>query len=589
MEDKLVKALGGLKKPALTARKKRDIKLSIMEQIDAPCANYVRSFANNVLPDASIRARIKEYVFTLIENRRQKSFILQNFFALHKKFVSAFVLILMAFGMFSFVNVNMNVVMAETFTVLKFYSGDVSLERGGKAVAVYEGMKILENDKIVTGKDALASVEFFDNSISRLAENTEIVIKKLFKPKGNSVKSIVEISLLNGNLWSRVLNLVEEQSSFVVGAMNVFAAAKRAAFNVNVSDKTVQINVFKNSIDIKITDNVKRVVSGQKALLSGKKVEIKKMADSDKNNEWVTENLSNDRLHLITVEERLLKAKMDSVGIKLETKFNANSSVREDLALFLTFGDVNKKKMELDLAEKNFIAAEVKLNDPKITPEEKEEVLKAIENFSIEVNAYYNFVNNVGHTDAAYASELKKYAHDKIMMQKKNLSLVLSNDPSYEAKKVVENLELLGAEDKTEFVKIKSDQIISKVFDAEEAVELGETDNAQKALKESENDIGVVVDALNEIDEKDPELKKELTEKVAGTVEIFDNIQVVSEEQAAEMIVEPSEISETAAADAPAENTENVVIVEPEPETPAETYGITVEGDKPLPPLLNVE
>jgi hypothetical protein len=285
------------------------------------------------------------------------------------------------------------------------------------------------------------------------------------------VKSYVEVSVVGGALWSKVVNLVEEQSSFVVEAMDVYATAKRAAFNVEVKDDAVEIDVFNDEIDVRTAESADKLVSGQKAVLnSDKQVEIAEISESDRNVAWVSDNLNSDEEYLLEVEARLLAAKMESVGVSAVEDYDFDTSMREGVTLFLTFDDVEKKKVELDLAEKDFIAAEIKLSEEKVLDkDEKVEVEGALSAFSETVEEFYGLVDEVGYADSEYAEELKRYVEDKVLTQKKNLSLISEESPSYEAKVIVDELADIGSDDLEEVSSVVEPEV-SDVVEVEGAL-----------------------------------------------------------------------------------------------------------------------
>ena len=162
--EHLGEVLKQVSKPRLAEDSKLALKSKLMAGLDASVVGYVRRLVENINLTADRRAHIKERVFALIEKTHQKRFFWSNFFAFQKKFVGALIVVAMAFSMFTFLNVDTSVVMAETFTTLDAFSGEVFVERDGDFVDVYEGMKVFEKDRIVTGVDGEASINFFDDS-----------------------------------------------------------------------------------------------------------------------------------------------------------------------------------------------------------------------------------------------------------------------------------------------------------------------------------------------------------------------------------------------------------------------------------------
>jgi len=370
--DKLAQKIMGIEKPFLISQKRNVLRNNILKQVAV--ANeyetetqfskvivYIKKLAGLLNLDFSRRAEMKERVFAAIENTPQRSFFLRNLLVFHKKLISGAVLASLFMGMFSFVSVDTSVVMAKTFTMLEFSQGEVDVVRDGKSIEVVAGMDLFEGDEVVTGDDGMAVVKYFDDSITRLSSNTEVIINKLFRAEG-SVQTYVEVALESGTVWSRVMNAVGGESAFVLRAKDVQTKAKKATFNAKLADDKLEVEVFNRSVDIDRGGEVEKVLRGQKAVINGE-VEIVALVESEKNLDWVKDNLESDKVYLAAVEDRLLDAKIKSMGKDAPI----GTSFREDVAVFLTFNDVDKQKKELDIAEKNLIAAEIKLSRPNLS------------------------------------------------------------------------------------------------------------------------------------------------------------------------------------------------------------------------------
>lgn len=566
--EKLELNLRSLAKPQFFLERSEKLKKSLMQKIDLPVAQFVREGKFSM--DSSLKARLKERIFALIEARSQKRFFWSYLF--DKKFVSAFVLMALFFGVFGVKGVETRVVNAETFTVLESFSGEVEVVRDGTKLEVFAQMKIFENDKVTTGHEATATIRFFDDSIARLSDDTQVVVTKMFRPEENSLKTYVELSVDQGIVWSRVVNLVERGSSFVVTAGDVTTSATKGAFNVDVQPESVKVGVFNNAVDVQTPGKNERLITGQELVQDfDKLVYVQPIDDQKRLAGWVKDNLDDDQQYLAEVEKRLLVAKMESVGIQYGDEISFDSSLIEKTLVFLTFDDVKKKKIELDLAEKNFIAAQVKLEDPNLSLEEREKTLVVINDFSRNVQGFYDLIDEVGNTDEEYSKELKSYVQEKVLLQKKNLSLALPNSALYDAKKIVEDLEVLGAENVAEVAEVKRDQALEKLSQAQDASLKGDTAAAADVLKESKNDFAEVAQIIEE--SKSSSVRQELKVRVEEDLSL---VQTVDRQVTPQPVVVPEPV------------------VTPTPTTPTETPDPVlppvekpkVEDDKILPPQL---
>lgn len=598
--EKLTDDLKTLKKPLLSVESKEKMKRNVL------CGLQIFESVKSSL-DIGTRARIKERIFMMIEEHSQKRFFFGNFFAFHKKLVSGVLMLALVFGTFGFLNVNTGVVRAATFTVVESYSGEVFVERDGEVVNVYSGMQLFENDAISTAENGRVVIEYFDDSVSRLSGETRVVLEKLARPDGSPVKSNVEVLVVRGTVWSKVLNLVESGSSFVVRANNVYASTKRAAFNVKVDEESFEIGVFKNSVEVKGEGNVEHVMTGKKLVISedlSKNTEIKDVEISEAGDEWVRENLKYDRQYLSDVENRLLAARAEAMGIDIDDELSFDRSMQENALLFLTFDDVKTKKIELDLAEKNFIAAQIKLHGNNLSDEDRDAAMMAIDDFGEEVRAFYDFTDNIALTDEAYAEELQAEVSEMVMANKKDLSIVTPDSPIYLARNVVEDLELLQAKDDSEMAGLKLQHAVDKLVAVEDAVYDDVPGPSSEVIVEYMQNVGEALDLIEILDVKDEYsrvAKENLVAKASQDIDFLEATNVVTQ---VDLVKLRNDVTRIAKQDEVPVIEENIVVApivavestEISEEADVEVaevetvvsgpFGVSILGDKPLSPLL---
>ncbi len=290
----------------------------------------------------------------------------------------------------------------------------------------------------------------------------------------------------------------------------------------------------------------------------------------------------------------MLAAKVDTVGVEIEDEFDGENSFKENALLFMTFDDVKEKQMELDLAEKKLIAAEIKLNDTNITIEDKIAVEQAITSYSDTVVDYVNFVEDVRITDYEYAEELEQYVEDMILVQKKNLSFVLPDSPSYYIKETVDELEILMADDLDAEIILMSEHGLEKLAEVEDAIEKGDAELAVQIADEYMEEVDNVIKVIGSIDE-DEELKAELIDDVKAGITLLDKIEevdtgvkMVTDYEIVEIVIGFDDTSIEREVMEAVKEDEVIIfvpIIKEEPIIEAE-YGVIIEGDKPLSPLL---
>lgn len=608
--DGLIDAFKKLDKPLLDDQAKLRVKNSLMSRLDAPLAFDIRRLVADTFLSISRKILIKENIFSTIENRFQRRFFWSHFFAFASRATALVLVLAVSFGVFSFWNMDVGVVRAATFTSLESFDGQVKVLRGDDFVVPTAGMEIFVNDKILTGYDGSAVVAYFDNSLSRLDHDTEVVVNQLKDSDEEDTSTYVEVSVLVGKVWSRVVNLVEADASFVVEANDVYTAVKRGAFNISVDDEKLEIDVFNHAVDVKTSEGVSQVVSGNKVVVdadSGKIESARGLQEDEKNDKWIVDNIESDKQYLGDVEKRLIVAQMEASGFENDNDISFGKSFTESTLLFFTFDDVKKRKLELDIAEKDFVAALLTLNSADVTGEQETKAIEVIQSFASQVRAFYAFVDQIALTDEAYAQELRDYVKRKILLQKRDLIVFLPDSPLYFAKGVIDQLELFGAIDDSELVAINVAQATTKLAVAEDIKDRGDEDLAVQVVAESTSQITGAIEIIDAISESGDVSVADIDDAVDSVVdnigliqaldvvpvgqinELVNNVAEVT--GVTEIVVTPPPVSvsdiptvpDVISRDEFAANAGEVNNNEPETVTEG-PFGVRVKGDKVLPP-----
>ena len=621
--EKWVSELKGLKKSGLSENRKEKMKKNLFTKMDAFSA------ARFSLDKVS-RARIKERIMEVLDVSAQKSRFSPSrvfgdvfFGARFRAVVSVVTVFALVFGIFGVVRTDQDVVHAGTLTFLKNYEGEVFVEREGEVIDVYEGMYLFEDDVVCTLEDGQAVIEYFDSSVNRLSGNTKIVLSRLESPEKFSGSGGIEVMVLKGTVWSKVLDVYEADAFFSVGAKDVYASADRAAFNFRVGEDSLEIGVFRNSVDVRDEEDVEKLISGEKLIVSNGHDRVKEVRDVEKyesEDEWVRKNIAYDKKYLSEVENRLLAARAEAVGIDIDDVITFDRSLRENALMFFTFDDVKAKKRELELAERDFIAAQIKLRYGDLDEKELEEVNRVIADFDSKVRSFYDFAEQIAYTDKEYSKNLKSYIANKVTVNKRDLEGVMPDSPVYVVRGVVEELELLLVEDPSEVADVKLRQTVDRLVAIDDVFyEENGFWNSDLAAEYTEN----VVKALSLLDgmdqekyEKFEDTKRLLVRKIRNDMQMFEEMDFVSEEDMNKLrsvvaVSVPAAVSEDRDVEDSGEDVsiagiafegdlgemEDMESVEELEEAEIVEiidsdlvikgpYGVSVRGDKPLGPML---
>ncbi len=204
----------------------------------------------------------------------------------------------------------------ESLATLAVHSGEVFVNDGSASA----GMDLHAGDIIKTMAKSKASVVFFDSSVLRLDENTEIVVKKL-------AKGSVDLKQSAGQTWSRVLKLSGIQE-YTIETPNTVATVRGTGFAVKVSDGDTKVMVKEGKVRVvsfeenvmvaeaMVTENMGMIVTDE----APSEMEMEFMGAES----WVDENFAADDefidevVHDYMEENSELFAKMNLTAEEME-------------------------------------------------------------------------------------------------------------------------------------------------------------------------------------------------------------------------------------------------------------------------------
>lgn len=109
---------------------------------------------------------------------------------------------------------------------------------------------------IETGSGSKALIDFFDNSVTRLKENTNLEITEMDVNPENQMETNILLKLNAGQVWNKVTKIVTQDSSFEVETYNTIAAVRGSAFDIKVEEETqaTEIIVIEHAVDLTAVD-----------------------------------------------------------------------------------------------------------------------------------------------------------------------------------------------------------------------------------------------------------------------------------------------------------------------------------------------
>jgi len=604
--EKLEKFLRGVKSPVLSGDSRARMKNSLVKSIsqDEKVIDYVRASAEDVSISNLQKVLLKERLMSYISSGR--SFVWGQLFSYGRRFVGAVTLGVFVFGVVGFSVVNVKVASADAFTYVEDVNGAAVVYRDDKILDVQQNMVLEKGDKVVTENDSSLSIKFFNRSVARLGEGTSVVLDGVGMDAGVSARDVL-IDIEDGVVWSRVLNLINGDSSFTVKAGDIYASAKKAAFNVSNDQNEVKVEVYSSVVNVTTSDKSdKKVKTGQAAIVqkSSEKEEIVNVVSDPKDDSWVEKNLNQDKVHIAKVEEETAKSLKNSVGVLPENPLYPFKDLKTGVIKLFTFDDVSNKKVDLESAEMKFIEGAVMLKDGKLSAEDAEKVFGSYVSKVEEFKGMIKAVRDSG--DVTYADELDVYLKKMIKDRQNDLNSVLPDSPMYVAKQYVFQAELAAASTDAEKTVAKQSQASQKLSEAQDLVESGDKEMAAQAIGDYAKTVSevkeevtllpdefksetasVVVNAIK--DDKEVLSSIQETSQISGDLDDVDVVAVQVEKLVVEPIANNLEAELSSGSSSGASDT-SVAVTKPTQRDGQ--YGVPVVGtgvsEKPLDPLLDL-
>lgn len=121
-----------------------------------------------------------------------------------------------------------------------------------KELKLNERKKLEINDIVTTtSEDALAVIEWWDGSVTRLWGNTSIQIHDLYVSK-NREQLNISFELFKWKTWSNVMSFITDESNFTQTFMDMEAAVRGTTFNVDLDNN--YLYVIDNNVELTRSD-----------------------------------------------------------------------------------------------------------------------------------------------------------------------------------------------------------------------------------------------------------------------------------------------------------------------------------------------
>ncbi len=420
--------------------------------------SWIRSTSSAIRLTSVKKTTIREHLYELPEpDRRSLIEKLLSSLAFRRtvagfSLTGVFILAVFAYAL------KVPVTFARELTVMQDVEGSVTVVRDGREMAAMKGFELEEGDAVRTGENGKAVVTYFDKSITRFFENTDVSFESL-RSENFGFDHLVSLNLDRGRVWSNIMDYVTN-SEFTVKANDLVASAsQRATFLVSAEKDEASLQVFHNVVSATSTTRVSEemmIVKGYEVVAKTDVAQqvVKPITLKEEDRRWVAANIVSDQQLLGEVE----KEKSGVVTGPL-------SKLQENASLFLAFNEDERFRLELSIAEKNFY-----------------ELFKRAGVTVDEVRVAFEVLQSVVDRAAGLKSEeAKKLAGAVILSARSELLAAKPDSNLYDLKITLEDKDFAGAADDKKLV-VALSQASQFLAEAQDLQVNGEAEVARKAV-----------------------------------------------------------------------------------------------------------
>lgn len=179
--------------------------------------------------------------------------------------------------------------------------GNATIIRNNGSIKKVSAEGILNaGDTLKINQGSEAEIRWFEGSISRLTEGTELTIKTATYDKDNIGQTKIRIFAKAGTIWSKVVSLVDGESEFSILSTNSIAGVRGSTFNYVLENGNPTVESIEHSAFLSMLDEnneikeSKTIISGQQATIEESKLKIDPIEDEKLMDLWHKNNASKD-------------------------------------------------------------------------------------------------------------------------------------------------------------------------------------------------------------------------------------------------------------------------------------------------------
>lgn len=374
------------------------------------------------------------------------------------------------------------IVSASEDTYVEVLAGTATLKRADRLEwnTVDGRVNVAAGDLIKVEDGSEAVVHFFDDTELRLGANSLLLLSQIAPSPAFSRQAVIEVSLNEGQAWAQTLNVQDGFARLTIVTRDAIVKTLNNSFDISTRlHQPTMVRVFNNDLSVErlqertfqIVDSV-LLSAGQKvavtmAPVSGAgRLAVVPVADADRAESWVADNLSADHNHLVALREREFETLREAVGVLPGQMLYPIKLAKERLQLALSFSDAGSAK--IDIANKRLNEAIVLLRSGN-----QQKALEALV-------AYQSITRDLVNTAQAPRADISNRI---IAKNQKALVAALASDPpvSLVAEALNTTKELI-AENPLERQQIRLQNSVERLNHVRDLIALGDIESAKASL-----------------------------------------------------------------------------------------------------------
>ena len=211
------------------------------------------------------------------------------------------------------------------------------------------GMEVGMGWTVKTDTTGLATIRFYGQGESRLFHNTEVTITNAEYAKDQPGQVSVQMELILGRVWSRVLKLLDVNASYEVKTSAVVATVRGTAFDVSkTADDETTVTVSESAVTVLANESTEAVaVAEGRAITVDRSGAVKKnerISDELRMSDWFLKNTLADEQFIEKEKMRKIEALKRLDGPRPDSFLSGLASLSEQTHLLFA-SEENKESL----------------------------------------------------------------------------------------------------------------------------------------------------------------------------------------------------------------------------------------------------